>query len=154
MIGKCFRRLADGAARQVVPSGGPLRRELLRQAMQYVNGHLDSRLKWDDLAAEVGLEPAAFARRFKLATGVTPHQYIIRCRLNRAIELLLQSRTSLAHIALEIGCSSQSHLTTLFRKHLDTTPAAYRLSYAVRRTSWRPPAAGTATRDLCAADFP
>ena len=154
MLGARFRRLAAGAARQVVPSGGPLRRDLLRQAMQYVNGHLDSRLKWDELAAEVGLEPAVFACRFKLATGMTPHQYIIRCRLNRAIELLLQSRASLAHIALEIGCSSQSHLTALFRKHLDTTPAAYRLSYSVRETSWHPPAAGTATRDVCAANLP
>jgi AraC family transcriptional regulator len=154
MIGACFRRFGAGAARQVVPSGGPLRRELLRQAMQYVNGHLDSRLQWHDLAAEVGLEPAAFARRFKLATGMTPHQYIIRCRLNRAIELLLQSRTSLAHIALEIGCSSQSHLTALFRKHLNTTPAAYRLSYAIREISQHAPAAGTATRDLCATNLP
>jgi AraC family transcriptional regulator len=59
---------------------------------------------------------------------MTPHQYIIRCRLRRAMKLLARDELTLADIALEVGCSCQSHLTTLFRKHLGTTPGAFRLS--------------------------
>ena len=69
-----------------------------------------------------------FGRGFKLSTGMTPHQYIIRCRLRRAMKLLARDELTLADIALEVGCSCQSHLTTLFRKHLGTTPGAFRLS--------------------------
>jgi AraC-like DNA-binding protein len=57
-------------------------------------------------------------------TGLTPHQYIIRCRLERAMKLLSQSEMRLAEIAVEVGCCCQSHLTALFRKHLNTTPGS------------------------------
>ncbi len=91
-----------------------------------IQAHLDSKLKWAEIAAAVGLNPFAFGRAFKLATGITPHQYIIRCRLRRATRLLAREELPLADIALEVGCSCQTHLTTLFRKHLGTTPGAFR----------------------------
>jgi len=101
---------------------------VLRQAIRFVNDNLDSKLKWDDIAAHVGLDAFVFGRGFKAAAGTTPHQYIIRCRLRRAMKLLARSESSLADIALEVGCSCQSHLTTMFRKHLGTTPGAFRQS--------------------------
>jgi AraC-like DNA-binding protein len=57
---------------------------------------------------------------------MTPRQYIIRCRLRHAMKLLAKEQLALADIALEVGCACQSHLTTLFRKHLGTTPGAFR----------------------------
>jgi len=80
------------------------------------------------MAAPLGLDPFTFARRFKLGTGMTPHQYVIRCRIRRAMRLLARGELTLAEIALEVGCACQSHLTTLFRKHLGTTPGAFRES--------------------------
>jgi len=59
---------------------------------------------------------------------MTPHQYVIRCRIRRAMRLLARGELTLAEIALEVGCACQSHLTTLFRKHLGTTPGAFRES--------------------------
>jgi AraC family transcriptional regulator len=100
----------------------------LRRAIRFVNANLDSKLKWDEIASVVGLDPFTFGRGFKLSTGMTPHQYIIRCRLRRAMKLLANKELTLADIALEVGCSCQSHLTTLFRKHLGTTPGAFRVA--------------------------
>jgi len=102
--------------------------DVLRQAICFVNDNLDSKLKWDEIAAVVGVDPFTFGRCFKLSTAMTPHQYIIRCRLRRAMNLLAREDLTIADIALEVGCSCQSHLTTLFRKHLGTTPGAFRAS--------------------------
>lgn len=99
---------------------------LLRRTFEYIERNLDSKLKWDELAAAVGLEPFRFARGFKRATGMTPHRYIIAVRVRRARQLLAADESSIANVALDVGCACQSHLTTLFRVHTGTTPAAFR----------------------------
>ena len=124
----CVRQSAEEAAPKPPERNSKLARDVLRGAIRFVNDNLDSKLRWSEIAAAVDLDPFTFGRGFKLATGMTPHQYIIRCRLRRAMRLLVREELSLADIALEVGCSCQSHLTTLFRKHLGTTPGAFRLS--------------------------
>jgi transcriptional regulator GlxA family with amidase domain len=143
----CFRSLADEHREMRVGPRGGIPCERLRRAMRYVNDHLDSKLRWDELAATLGLGVFAFARRFKLGTGLTPHQYIIHCRLERAMKLLSQSEMRLAEIAVEVGCCCQSHLTTLFRKHLNTTPGEYRQSRA-RAASKSERLFGSRSRDV------
>ena len=129
----CIRQTADEGG-QIVPERDPtLARDVLRRATRFVNENLDTKLKWGEIAIAVGLDPFTFGRGFKLATGMTPHQYIIRCRLRRAMRLLARDELTLADIALEVGCSCQSHLTTLFRKHLGTTPGAFRGSARERQ---------------------
>ena len=122
----CIRQTADQAWQKPPERDPRLARDVLRRAIRFVNDNLDTKLKWDEIATAVGLDPFTFGRGFKLATGMTPHQYIIRCRLRRAMRLLARDQQTLADIALEVGCSCQSHLTTLFRKHLGTTPGAFR----------------------------
>jgi AraC-like DNA-binding protein len=129
----CIRQTADEAG-QIVPERDPrLARDVLRRAIRFVNENLDTKLNWDEIAAAVGMDPFTFGRGFKLATGMTPHQYIIRCRLRRAMRLRARDELTLAGMALEVGCSCQSHLTTLFRKHLGTTPGAFRGSARKRQ---------------------
>src|SRR5258705_7872049 len=77
--------------------------DLLRDAIRFVNDNLDSKLKWDDIAAVVAMDPFTFGRCFKLSTAMTPHQYIIRRRLRRAMKLLAREDLTLAEIALEVG---------------------------------------------------
>jgi AraC family transcriptional regulator len=126
---RVWLRQSSGELRQGAPAGASrLSRDVLRRAVRFVNDNLDTKLKWEDIATEVGLDPFTFGRGFKQATGMTPHQYVIRCRLRRAMKLLAHDELALADVALEVGCSCQSHLTTLFRKHLGTTPGAFRLS--------------------------
>jgi transcriptional regulator GlxA family with amidase domain len=129
----CVRQTTDEAVRKAPERDSKLARDVLRRAIRFVNDNLDSKLRWDEIAAAVGLDPFTFGRGFKLATGMTPHQYIIRCRLRRAMRLLAREELSLADVALEVGCSCQSHLTTLFRKHLGTTPGAFRVSARERQ---------------------
>ena len=134
----CLRRSASETSPQSAAYTPRLPRETLRRAIRFVHDNLDSKLKWAEIATAVGLDPFTFGRGFKLTTGVTLHQYIIRCRLRRALQLLARQELSLADIALEVGCSCQSHLTTLFRKHLGTTPGAYRLLTRERQQRVRP----------------
>jgi transcriptional regulator GlxA family with amidase domain len=127
-IAACLRQTTEEPNQKAAERDPRLSRDVLRRAIRFVNDNLDSKLKWDEIASDVGLDPFTFGRGFKLSTGMTPHQYIIRCRLRRAMRLLAREELSLADIALEVGCSCQSHLTTLFRKRLGTTPGAFRLS--------------------------
>ena len=100
--------------------------EVLRRTVRYINDNLDSKLTWQEIASRIGVEAFGFGRGFKRSTGVTPHQYVIRCRVRRAMRLLAREELSITEIALEVGCSCQSHLTTLFRKYTGTTPGAFR----------------------------
>jgi transcriptional regulator GlxA family with amidase domain len=111
------------------PSRAPgLSRESLRRAVRFIHDNLDARLDWEQIADAVGLAPFFFGRSFKLTTGLTPHQYVIRCRIRKAMSLLANTEQSICDIALDVGCSCQSHLTTLFRKHTGTTPGAFRMA--------------------------
>ena len=68
-----------------------------------------------------------FAREFKRATGTTPHQHLIKFRVERAKALLADSRLPLAEVGLRTGFSHQSHFTRLFHRLTGTTPQSYRL---------------------------
>ena len=78
------------------------------------------------MAAEAGLTPSHFCRVFKKATGITPHQYVMKARLDRAQELLGSSDLSIATIADQLGFTSQSHFTRAFRQYAGQTPSGWR----------------------------
>jgi AraC-like DNA-binding protein len=58
--------------------------------------------------------------------GRTPHYYVTELRIARACEFLQDPYRSIADISLAVGFSSQSHMTSVFRRFMKTTPAAYR----------------------------
>ena len=100
--------------------------ESLRRVLDFINANLGSKLGWEQIANVVGLDRLRFGRMFKRTTGLTPHQYVVRCRIRRARSLLASSNQSIADIALDVGCYCQSHFTTFFRKHTGTTPGVFR----------------------------
>ena len=67
-----------------------------------------------------------FAAQFKAATGMRPHEYLLRQRIERAKELLAGSQPPLAEIALEVGFKAQAHFTTVFARIVGETPNAWR----------------------------
>ncbi len=98
----------------------------LRRTTFYINAHLEQELSLATLAAVGETSPAHFSRLFKHATGLAPHQYVIRCRMERAKYLLAETNISLSEIALLVGCTDHSHFSALFRTHVAQTPTTYR----------------------------
>jgi AraC family transcriptional regulator len=98
----------------------------LRRVPAFIDAHLTGDLSLRALAAHAGVSRVHFVRQFKRLTGLAPHQYVLRRRVARAAELLQDRDACLKALALEVGFSSQSHLTAAFRRVSGTTPGAYR----------------------------
>lgn len=77
------------------------------------------------LAREVHISPYHFIRQFEALFGVTPHQYRIQVRLDRARQLLVHGR-SVTAVCMEVGFSSLGSFSTLFSRRFGETPSAYR----------------------------
>lgn len=105
---------------------GRLSLDRLRRVERYVHAHLEDDLSLDDLAGTVGLSKYHFARRFKKRTGQSPYQFVIYERVRAARLRLRDTTRPLAQIALNVGFSSQSHLTRAFKRHVGVTPGTYR----------------------------
>ena len=75
-----------------------------------------------EIAAAINISPTYFSRLFKRATGRSPHQYVIQQRVERAKKLLKTTDLAIANIALQVGFSSQSHLTQHFKHLTGVTP--------------------------------
>ncbi|GIH16932.1 helix-turn-helix domain-containing protein [Rugosimonospora africana] len=81
-----------------------------------------------DMAAVAGLSVSQFSRQFKARTGLAPHRFLIRLRVDAALRLLREGAMPIAEVATCCGFSHQEHLTRVFSAHLETTPAAVRRS--------------------------
>jgi AraC family transcriptional regulator len=101
----------------------------LRQVLDYVRSNLSQDLSIIDLAQVAGMSPYYFLRLFKKSMHVTPRQYIIQTRIDRAKELLRSRELSIADISLQCGFTNQSHFSNVFRQITDTTPKAYRRDF-------------------------
>lgn len=98
----------------------------LRRVIDYLQGSFAEEISLDALARVAGLSPNYFLHAFKQTTGRTPHRYLTELRIAKACEFLQNPHRSIVDISLGVGFSSQSHLTTVFRRFMKTTPAAYR----------------------------
>lgn len=103
-----------------------LTRYQMKQVLEFMQAHLDQDLSLDALAQQIGFSPYHFARLFRQTVGESPHQFVLQQRIERAQHLLKKTNVPLAHIAIECGFASQSHLTQVFKRHLGLTPRAYR----------------------------
>lgn len=106
---------------------GGLAGRRLRRVLSYIAENHEHELTLGDLASEAAMSTFHFAREFKRATGTTPHQHLIRFRVERAKALLAESQLPLAEVGLRTGFSHQSHFTRLFRRLTGTTPQSYRM---------------------------
>ena len=104
---------------------GKLPQYKLQQIIDYISAYLDRDLSIRELSNVVQMSPHYFSRLFKITTGITPHQYIIRCRIERAKNLLQQNQLSIANIAKEVGFADQSHLHRHFKRLVGVTPKSY-----------------------------
>jgi AraC family transcriptional regulator len=108
---------------------GALPRGKLRAVLEYIEEHLDATPTLEQMAAVARLSVYHFARQFKAATGLPPHQYVIARRVERARELLQGGgELSLAEVALHAGFSDQSQFSRHLERLIGVTPGQFRTS--------------------------
>lgn len=116
------RRLAAGP-------DGVLPRGRLGAVVEYIEEHLDASPTLEQMAAVAHLSPYHFARQFKAATGLPPHEYVITRRVERGKQLLQGGADiSLAEVAAQAGFSDQSQFSRHFKRLLGITPGQFRMS--------------------------
>jgi AraC family transcriptional regulator len=98
----------------------------VRRAKEFLASHCADDILLVDAARACGLSRGHFASAFRVATGLTPHQWLQRHRIDKAKSLLLNSTNPVADIAAACGFADQSHLTRVFARLVGSTPAAWR----------------------------
>jgi RNA polymerase sigma factor (sigma-70 family) len=113
-----FTRAADTVSR--------LTRAEQRLLLEWIDGHLDRPLALEELAALFRLSVGHFARKVRNTFRMCPSHVVQQRRALAAIALMRDRERSLATLAAQLGFSSQSHFTTMFRRHVGMTPAVFR----------------------------
>ncbi len=98
------------------------------EIMQFIQEHYADPLSLPGIAARFGHNPSYFSRLFHRAAGVPLVEYINRVRIQHACQLLKRSNAGIAEIALTVGYNNLSHFNRFFRRLMDMSPRAYRIS--------------------------
>jgi len=109
-----------------LPGRGMLADWQVRKVVHHIHGNLESKLRMSDAAKRVNLSSGHFSRSFKMTTGLTYSQYVIRARVDLAKHLLQTSKAPISEIALMCGLSDQPHLNRLFRRLVGVPPSTWR----------------------------
>jgi len=98
----------------------------LSRVLNYIEENLDGPLEVSAMADLSGMSPSCFARLFQQRIQLAPHAYVVKKRVERARQLLLDTDIPIAEIALEVGFSSQACLNVAYKLHFGETPGSLR----------------------------
>jgi len=98
----------------------------LRKIKELVHAKMEDDLSLDEMAHSVGLSTAHFARMFRKSTGQTPHQFVLRQKLERAKSILRDPDARVLDVAVSCGFKTQQHFAQAFREVLGVSPTEYR----------------------------
>jgi AraC family transcriptional regulator len=110
---------------QIKTTTGRFTQQQWKQIVKFINANLDKNISLAELANILQLSPYHFAHLFKKSTNTSPHQYLIRCRIEQAKELIVMSDLPLATIAQTVGFASQGHFTYHFKRCVGVTPKVF-----------------------------
>jgi AraC family transcriptional regulator len=111
-----------------IASGG-LSGHRLRRVKEFISANLETDLNLAEIASVADLSQFHFARSFRKSTGMTPQQFVMQQRIERAKELLTKEDLPIVEVSLLTGFKNQSHFTSLFRKFTRLTPKTWRESF-------------------------
>lgn len=98
-------------------------------AKRFIEERYSESIQLSDIAAAVNLSPVYFHNIFTGATGISPHDYLIQCRISAAKRLLWDTGYSMDRIAEECGFGCQQYLSKIFKKETGITPGKYRKEF-------------------------
>jgi AraC family transcriptional regulator len=108
------------------PAKGGLSGRQLKTVKELIESELAGGIGVDRLAAAVGLSAGHLSRAFKSSTGLSPHQYVLRLRVERAQELIRDDGRSLREVAENVGFADSSHMAAVFLKLVGKPPSEFR----------------------------
>jgi AraC family transcriptional regulator len=98
----------------------------LTRVLQFIETNIGESITLANLAATAGMSRMYFAKQFRTTTGIRPHDFVLRKRIERAQQLLAATSDELVDIALSVGFKTQAHFTTVFKKVAGSTPYRWR----------------------------
>ena len=112
--------------KKVFSPKGKLSSVQLHQIIDYANSYINQNIGLTELAKQINTSPFHFIRLFKQTTGISPHQYILQLKIERAKQLINKNKRSLTEIAYELGFTDQAHFSNAFKKIIGVAPRQYR----------------------------
>ena len=116
----------DGPVRTYRGGLGPAR---LRRVTELVLAKIEDELSLDEMAQSAGLSTAHFSHMFRKSTGESPHQFVLRQRVERAKEMLREAEQRVLDVAVACGFKTQQHFARVFRRMYGTSPTEYRREF-------------------------
>jgi AraC family transcriptional regulator len=141
--------LVNGCARRhlsVQTYRGGLGSSRLRRIKEFVHAKIEDDLTLCEMAQSVDLSAAYFSRMFRKSTGESPHQFLLRQRVERAKEMLRSADARVMDVAVACGFKSQQHFAQVFRHLCGASPTEYRQEFLGHET--------TIARETCSPDTP
>lgn len=123
--GLLYQLFALLAARQ---DSADQQKDYLREAIAYIEDNYDQRLQVEQIAKTVGMSRTHFSRLFKRQTGLSPQDYIVSYRLEKATKLLSDSGLSQKEVAVRLGYPDVSTFSRMFKRKYGISPGKYRKS--------------------------
>ena len=109
-----------------IPGKGGMAPHVLRRVVEFMHANMDKQIGLKDLAGCAGLSLSHFSFQFRASTNQSPHQYMLRLRVERSKELLTDSRLSVLDVGLAVGFRTQQHFASVFRNSVGVPPSVYR----------------------------
>lgn len=112
-----------------IKNKSPKLKELIQAAVNFINNNYERDISLTDISKYVFLSTSYFTRAFKEEMGVSPINYLLTVRVERAKELLRETDAKISDIALSVGFSNQQRFNDIFKKYTKKTPLQYRKSF-------------------------
>ena len=122
----CVARTSRAPSQHVAGTASGLAPWQLRRAKDMLLAELGQNRRLGEVADACRLSLSHFSRSFRTSTGISPHRWLIRARIEKAQEILVRREASLVDTALMCGFADQSHFSRVFKRLVGISPDAWR----------------------------